>query len=144
MWKPLRLMMPSQLNTWFAEWTYPLLCLVEVFVDSQGSLKPPEEVKSRREVGDGFIGKMKWWAGRFLLINCKAVEKRNIQPTQKQLVAKNSSLNQVTENILSQVKPFSRCGMMRMGPECLLPLSLEPRHRTWKSQVLLPAHSKPV
>lgn len=50
-WKPQRLMMPSQLNTRFAEWTYLLLCLAQVFVDNQESLKPWEEVKPRREGG---------------------------------------------------------------------------------------------
>lgn len=60
----------SQINTWFAEWTFLLLCLAEVFVDNQENLKPQEEVKPRREVGDGFIGKLKWWVWRFVLINC--------------------------------------------------------------------------
>lgn len=69
-----------QLNIWFAECTYLLLCLEQVFVDNVESLKPQEEVKPRREVGDAFIGKLKWWMWRFVLINCKATEKRNIQP----------------------------------------------------------------
>lgn len=59
-------------------------------------------------MGDGFIVKIKWWAGRFVLINCKATEKRNIELIQNYLVTKNISLNQISENLLTQVKPFSR------------------------------------
>lgn len=53
------------------------------FVDNQESLKLREEVKPRRKVGDGFTGKIKWWVWRFVVINCNATEKRNIQPIQK-------------------------------------------------------------
>lgn len=52
-------------------------------MDNQESLKPQEEVKSRREGEDGFIGKLRWWVWRSVLINCKAREKTNIQPIQK-------------------------------------------------------------
>lgn len=84
-------------------------------MDNQESLKPQEEVKPRRQVGDGFIGKIKWQVWRFVLINCKATEKRNRQRIQKWLLAKNCSLNQITENALRQVKPFSRCSFEESG-----------------------------
>lgn len=108
--------MPPQLNTRFAGQTRPLLCLAEVFVDNQAvfvdnqaSLKPWEEVKEpRRVVGDGFVGKIKRWVQKFVLISCKATEKRNVEPIQNYLVTKNISLNQITENLLTQVKRFSR------------------------------------
>lgn len=101
--------MPSQLNKWFAGQTHPLLSLAEVFVDDQASLKPWEEVKEpRRVLGDGFVGQIKWWVPRFVLINCKATRKMNLEPTQNYLVTENTSLNQISENLLTQVKPFSR------------------------------------
>lgn len=100
--------MPPQLKTRFAGQTFPLLCLAEVFVDNQASLELWEEVKPRRVVGDGFVGKIKWWVGRFVLINCKATEKRNIEPIQNYLVTKNIPLNHIGEKLLTQVKPFSR------------------------------------
>lgn len=59
-------------------------------------------------MGDGFIGKRKWWVWRSVLINCKATEKRNMEPIQNYLVTKSISLIQLNENLLSQVKQFSR------------------------------------
>lgn len=75
---------------------------------NQASLKPWEMVKPRRVVGDGFVGKRKWWVWRSVLINCKATEKRNTEPRQNYLVTKSISLIQISENLLSQVKQFSR------------------------------------
>lgn len=43
-----------------------------------------------------------------MLINCKATEKRNIELIQNYLVTKNISLNQINENLVTQVKLFSR------------------------------------
>lgn len=45
---------------------------------------------------------------RSVLINCKATEKRNMEPIQNYLVTKSISLIQLSENLLSQVKQFSR------------------------------------
>lgn len=60
-------------------------------MDNQEGLKP---IRSESKERDGLIGKLKWWVWRFLLMNCKAGEKRNIQPIQNCLVPKNSPTNE--------------------------------------------------
>lgn len=39
--------------------------MAELFVDNQEGLKPQKEVKPRREMGDEFTEKLKWWVWRF-------------------------------------------------------------------------------